>query len=967
MAMAAGPIQVPQTPAGRTARMRAARAGGLNGIEAVVVEPGRRRLRVLLLGKAPDGLAPANVRVDGGVQVRDLRVVSVEVDADPDPEEADRVVVDVDRPGDLSGYRLRLVQADPFGRPGTQPLPGFDPLLHTADVDFAQDCPATTDCQPLPCPPAGYPEPVIDYLAKDYASLRRALLERLSLTLPQWHERHAADLLIALVELLAFAGDELSYQQDAVAAEAYLDTARLRTSVRRHARLVDYPMHDGCAARTVVCLDSGRAQVTLPAGTVRFRAGDQVFEPVTDEDMVVRPAHRQIPVWPWGEPQYCLPAGTTAATLRDGDPAAQDPTARVLDLRPGDLLVFEEVIGADTGLTADADHTHRQAVRLLEVRPGQDPVLQQPVVEVIWGAADALTFPLRVSAVGGPDCSVLQVGVASGNAVLVEHGSSVTWCGAAPGQLTWPTPPAGIPGCPCPPDFGCPDCAQGALLPAYPPVPVRYRPTVPPPAPGMPLIAADLAAPPVTWHEPFPWAQDVSRGQAARLEGVADRARARLAGYLHDAELGVHPDQDAADWVDTLFGAAVRRRLPWADDPLTALRTLSARFDELLARKLDRLSELACRARGGYLLTASNEGWEIGQAWGEAEGQALDPQRPVYRGPAATALAPDPRQALPAVQARVVGDPGDPWSPVRDLLDSGTTDRDLVGELDDDTVLHLRFGDGRAGATPPPGSTVELDYRLGGGPAGNVGAQAIDTVELCGLEGVTLKVRNPLPATGGTDPEPVTQVRRRAPVEATQRLLRAVTAADYAAAASDLPGVQSAGAQLRWTGSWYEAQVALDLLSTDLEPDAVLGEARERLHRFRRIGHDVVVGAARTVPLQLSVCVVAEPDVVADHVRAGVARVLGPGRLPDGRLGLFHPEALTFGTPVRVSQVVAAMAAVPGVRSARVTVLERLFDPGGSAVPDGVLVLDPDEIARLDGDPSRPENGVLNLDVAGGR
>ena len=50
---------------------------------------------------------------------------------------------------------------------------------------------------------------------------------------------------VALVELLAYAGDQLSYYQDAVATEAYLGTARRRVSVRRHARLVDYPMHDG--------------------------------------------------------------------------------------------------------------------------------------------------------------------------------------------------------------------------------------------------------------------------------------------------------------------------------------------------------------------------------------------------------------------------------------------------------------------------------------------------------------------------------------------------------------------------------------------------------------------------------------------------------------------------------------------------------------------------------------------------
>ena len=64
------------------------------------------------------------------------------------------------------------------------------------------------------------------------------------------------DIGITLVELLAYVGDHLSYYQDAVATEAYLGTARQRISVRRHARLVDYAMHEGCNARAWVTIRS---------------------------------------------------------------------------------------------------------------------------------------------------------------------------------------------------------------------------------------------------------------------------------------------------------------------------------------------------------------------------------------------------------------------------------------------------------------------------------------------------------------------------------------------------------------------------------------------------------------------------------------------------------------------------------------------------------------------------------------
>lgn len=251
--------------------------------------------------------------------------------------------------------------------------------------------------------------------------------------MPSWTERHVPDLGIMLTELLAYEGDRLSYQQDAVATEAYLDTARLRVSVRRHARLVDYPMHDGCSARAWVCIEAAE-QVTLPKGTFRFSTADleargpaEVFEPVHDEPVELIPARNRISLWTWGDHDCCLPIGATSATLVDSD--------RALGLEPGDVLLFEELVGVKSGLLADADHTHRQAVRLISVAETTDELYRQKLLEVTWAREDALTFPLCVNARGGPDCVDLEVGVARG-----------TWCwsstasGSTRRTTVFPTP-----------------------------------------------------------------------------------------------------------------------------------------------------------------------------------------------------------------------------------------------------------------------------------------------------------------------------------------------------------------------------------------------------------------------------------------------------------------------------------------------------------------------------------------------
>jgi len=48
-----------------------------------------------------------------------------------------------------------------------------------------------------------------------------------------WNEETEADLGIALVEMLAIVGDQLSYYQDHVASEAFISTASARLGVRK--------------------------------------------------------------------------------------------------------------------------------------------------------------------------------------------------------------------------------------------------------------------------------------------------------------------------------------------------------------------------------------------------------------------------------------------------------------------------------------------------------------------------------------------------------------------------------------------------------------------------------------------------------------------------------------------------------------------------------------------------------------
>src|SRR5262249_16823227 len=95
--------------------------------------------------------------------------------------------------------------------------PEVDDQLSEASFGFKASCRSPFDCRTAcTCGRAPAEGPVLDYLARDYQSFRRMLLDFVSERNPNWTEKLPPDLGITLVELFAYAGDYLSYFQDAV-------------------------------------------------------------------------------------------------------------------------------------------------------------------------------------------------------------------------------------------------------------------------------------------------------------------------------------------------------------------------------------------------------------------------------------------------------------------------------------------------------------------------------------------------------------------------------------------------------------------------------------------------------------------------------------------------------------------------------------------------------------------------------
>jgi len=813
-------------------RLQAVKEAGLrNGIEYVEVSdseapPGleQRTLFVrLLLG--PAGLSKDNVRIEGGDRIPvavewaepavplpggEVPQLTAELE---DPTNV--LLVRTDSRGDFSLYTLRLVA----GATSDEPPANFDPLLASVEFSFKVMCPTDFDCLPVcDCPPEVREAPAIDYLAKDFQSFRSLMLDRLSLLAPGWTERSTPDVGIALVELLAYVADELSYRQDAVATEAYLQTARRRTSLRRHARLVDYVAHEGANARAWVRVFVEGEGVVIQRGTPlltrvpnvpdviepdgddhrdALAAGAETFETLADQVLFL--SHERFDFWTWGDAGCCLPRGATSATLMGDHP----------ELKAGDVLVLAEVAGPLTGNEADADPAKRVAVRLTHVYASSDPsggLFDDPptnadvdVTEIEWDQADALPFALCISVEERPE---LVVSEAWGNIVLADHGRTILdeSLGEVPDSVLSRVP-----------DDECDPCDRKKPEP----LPIRFRPT--------------LSRAPVT------------QARAAPLRSIADGP---LDATLQAALASLTFDPVVHDWLDD--------------------------------RGL-RFSAGEAVFRGGHDVWSVSDGATVALLRVEA-GTLTVYARPAAAG---ATLTFDPRAARPAValDGTFLG-AHEPWSPQLDLLGSDGDAPEFVVEVEHDGAATLRFGDGTHGRRPDTGTAFEATYRVGNGVAGNVGLGAIAHVAKSG-GGVT-RVVSPLPAVGGVDPETPDAIRRDAPEAYLSPLQRAVTEDDYAEVGERKQAVQRAKATFRWTGSWHTVFVTADAAGGHAVDEAFETDLRAHLEPFRMAGYDLEVDAPRFVPLEVALHLCVEPDYFRAHVKAAVLDVLSSRVRPDG-------------------------------------------------------------------------------------
>jgi len=216
--------------------------------------------------------------------------------------------------------------------------------------------------------------PVIDYMARDYESLLRAMRDQIPQTLNEWRDfANEADFGNVLLELFAQLGDILSYYQDRVANESFLGTARTRRSVIEHLRLIGYEL--GTAAPAAAALN-----LTVPdtvTATVTVGKGDSfATKSLQDRPSVRFEYARDVPLT---IDFTAIPAGADGKRTFTGIPVEEG------------RLIRDEVIGTSDGRPGQRYPLVHPRVLLRPVGPTQEGGRDVVLATRLGGTTDAWT------------------------------------------------------------------------------------------------------------------------------------------------------------------------------------------------------------------------------------------------------------------------------------------------------------------------------------------------------------------------------------------------------------------------------------------------------------------------------------------------------------------------------------------------------------------------------------------------
>lgn len=242
------------------------------------------------------------------------------------------------------------------------------------------------------------------------------------------------------------------------------------------------------------------------------------------------------------------------------------------------------------------------------------------------------------------------------------------------------------------------------------------------------------------------------------------------------------------------------------------------------------------------------------------------------------------------------------WRQAPSLDGLGQRDRAYVAQIADDGAATVHFGDGHTGARLPTGiENVAATYRVGLGAAGNLKAGQLSLLMTRPLG--TRAVTNPLPTSGGADPETRDEARVNAP-RTVLTFDRVVSLLDHADFARSFAGI--AKAEARWVWEGRTRLVLITVAGADGAPVS-LQKRRDLAEAIRAAGDPhlpfrIDSFDARTFDVHVGVFIAGDRDweTMATSVRAAL-------------LDAFSFRRRELAQSVTASEVSSTIQAVDGV------------------------------------------------------
>ncbi|MEZ5082197.1 MAG: putative baseplate assembly protein [Bacteroidales bacterium] len=244
------------------------------------------------------------------------------------------------------------------------------------------------------------------------------------------------------------------------------------------------------------------------------------------------------------------------------------------------------------------------------------------------------------------------------------------------------------------------------------------------------------------------------------------------------------------------------------------------------------------------------------------------------------------------------------WKEVPTLYEATPNDKVYTTRIDDDGKVTVQFGDGKTGARLPTGTeNVKATYRVGTGLNGLLEAGQLSQLMTPKL-GVK-EVKNPMAPSGGADAETLDNARQNAPLTVLT-LDRIVSMQDYEDFALAFAGIGKARADILWSGE--QRIVHITIASADGktidESSDLYTNLKSAIEKARHANHLVQLESFVPLFFDVKAKVIIDSDYIAEKTLALIKETLQ---------NAFSFDVRSFGQSVTPAEVTSVIQGVEGV------------------------------------------------------